>query len=134
MAPRRIAVEIELQDGTWFAFFDNAQEDGTVVTLPLRREVCPRCDGRGVHDHEAFSNGISAEDFAEDSEFAEAYWEGAYNVPCSECNGRNVVDVVDVEAIPAWLRPAYDAWERDDDAWQNELAHERSMRARGIQF
>ncbi len=36
-------------------------EDGT-IQLPSRVEVCPRCHGKGVHDHPAFSNGFCRDD------------------------------------------------------------------------
>jgi len=39
------------------------------------------------------ANGISAETFAEDPDFAEAYHRGDYNVPCYECDRRRVVPI-----------------------------------------
>lgn len=65
------------------------------LALPSKFEVCSRCEGRGVHDHDAFSNGISAEDFESDPDFRDDYLAGVYNVPCSVCGGLRVVPTVD---------------------------------------
>lgn len=67
------------------------------VTIPTMRIVCPRCDGSGVHDHPAFSNGITQDQFDEDPDFREEYMSGRYDVACEECKGRNVVDTPDRE-------------------------------------
>jgi hypothetical protein len=66
------------------------------ATVPARFEVCDRCEGRGTHDHPAFSNGITSSDFDEDPDFREDYMRGAYDVSCSECRGLRVVAVPDV--------------------------------------
>jgi len=59
--------------------------------LPGKYEVCDRCHGRGVHDRQAFSNGISSQDFMEDPDFAEDYFKGVYDVRCTVCGGKRVV-------------------------------------------
>ena len=46
------------------------------VEVSAHYEVCPRCDGRGKHDPEAFSQGFTALDFSEDPDFAEGYFAG----------------------------------------------------------
>jgi hypothetical protein len=56
--------------------------------------VCPTCDGRGVHVNPSIdAHGISADEFAEDPDFAEAYHKGVYDVSCYECNGASVIPV-----------------------------------------
>ena len=77
-------------------FLDGDGYDETTLRVPERFEVCDRCEGRGVHDHEAFSNGLTASDFDEDPDFREDYMRGAYDVRCSECGGQRVVAVPDV--------------------------------------
>jgi len=63
-----------------------------VADLPARYEVCGGCGGHGVHvDPSIDGRGLSAEDFAEDPDFEEAYFAGAYDVQCSECRGQRVV-------------------------------------------
>lgn len=71
------------------------------IIIPARWEVCPRCDGEGSHVNPSIDgHGLSSDDFAEDPDFAEAYFSGAYDVPCEECRGRRVVLVPD-ESDPA---------------------------------
>lgn len=79
------------------------------VKLPTYKIVCPCCHGKGVHDHPAFSNGISQDEFDEDPDFFEAYMEGRYDVPCEECNGNNVVDSVDTESLSEELKAEWEA-------------------------
>jgi RecJ-like exonuclease len=65
--------------------------------LPGKWEICPSCDGNGKHVNPAVDgHGISPEEFAEDPDFAEAYFGGVYDVRCDECGGDGKVRVVDV--------------------------------------
>ena len=70
-----------------------ADENDNII-LPAKNEVCGRCNGEGVHDHPAFANGLTWEDFAEDPDFYEEYRSGMYDVVCTECKGLRVVPVV----------------------------------------
>lgn len=78
------------------------------IELPTRWEVCDVCDGRGTHVNPAIDcNGLTAEDFAEDPDFADEYRSGMYDVPCNRCGGRTTVLVVDADAcapedLEAW--------------------------------
>ena len=103
----------------------------TEVKLPTTRIVCPRCRGTGVHDHPAFCNGFTSDEMQElGQDFQEDYMSGVYDVTCEDCNGANVVEVVDTER----LKPEHrDAWQSHCE-YQNELAMEKRMRAQGIQF
>lgn len=50
--------------------------------------ICPACHGEGTCVNPNIdSNGLSAEDFADDPDFAEAYMGGAYDVNCGACGG-----------------------------------------------
>jgi hypothetical protein len=72
--------------------------------------VCPVCDGNGSHVNPAIDcNGLTAEDFADDPDFAEDYFRGAYDQPCNRCGGRSTVRVLDRDACPADLLALYDA-------------------------
>lgn len=87
-------------------------EDGSYeeIELPTKMEVCPVCDGHGKHTNPGIdAHGISAQEFAEDPDFAEEYFSGTYDVTCYECHGRNVVPVVDEsrmtkDQITAWYK------------------------------
>ena len=56
--------------------------------------VCSVCRGKGSHVNPSIDdNGISGEDFYDDPDFAEAYFSGAYDVPCNNCGGKRVAPV-----------------------------------------
>jgi hypothetical protein len=100
------------------------------VRLPTRRIVCPRCDGKGTHDHPAF-NGFTQsdrEDWADD-DFMEEYRRGSYDVLCEECEGRNVVDEVDEERCDPAVLKLWAQWCRDGYEYRAECAAERRMGA-----
>lgn len=86
----------------------NENGEEITVTVPTRREVCGRCEGSGKHVNPSIDeHGISPEEFDEDPDFREAYFSGRYDVPCEECHGNNVVEVIDralctPEQIEAW--------------------------------
>lgn len=75
-----------------------------------KKVVCPSCRGRGKYVNPGIdSNGISANEFYEDPEFADAYFAGTYDVTCEECQGANVVDsFADPEVAERWKE-----WMRD---------------------
>ena len=74
-------------------------DNGDEVTYPKKKEVCPRCHGEGTHVNPAIDgNGISTDDECwQDDDFRSMYLSGGYDVPCVECGGKNVVDVLDEE-------------------------------------
>ena len=58
-------------------------------------EVCGRCEGRGSHDPEGFSQGFTSSEMAEmGDDFEEDYFAGKYDVPCKECKGRRVTPII----------------------------------------
>ncbi len=101
-------------------------DDGLEEQLPSKFIVCPTCDGRGTHVNPAIDDeGISAEQFDDDPDFADAYFSGRYDVMCFECGGNRVVPVPDEsrcssEQIGRW-RDRVD----DHDNYDAELAAER---------
>jgi hypothetical protein len=79
-------------------------EDGEPadVRLPARFEVCSRCQGHGKHDHPAFANGITSDEWNSpdwDDESRETYMRGGYDVRCEACRGERVVLTADEEAM-----------------------------------
>jgi len=61
-------------------------------TVPFEYKVCPTCRGTGtVVDPSVDERGIDPARFAGDPEFAEDYFGGAYDEPCPQCEGENVV-------------------------------------------
>lgn len=98
--------------------------------LPTKFEVCDRCRGTGKHDHPAFKNGFSREDFDEDPDFEEDYREGVYDVICSECHGNNVVPVVDEDRCDPKLMEKYYENLREERAFKREMDAERDAERR----
>tara|TARA_Y100000310_G_scaffold311232_1_gene357321 strand:- start:635 stop:949 length:315 start_codon:yes stop_codon:yes gene_type:complete len=70
------------------------------IELPWKWEVCDLCNGKGTHVNPSIdSNGLTAEDFAEDPDFQEDYFGGVYDQQCNECHGRSTVMVPNEEAM-----------------------------------
>lgn len=105
-------------------FLDSGQ-----IELPTMRIVCPSCDGTGKSS--SYLGAFTSDEFDNqfDPEEQEAYFAGAYDKVCDQCEGRNVIEVVNEDRIPAGLVAAYraqqDAEARDDA----EAAMERRMGA-----
>lgn len=109
----------------------NGEIDVGEVRLPAKYEVCGRCAGRGVHDHPAFSNGITSDEWHSpdwDDESRESYMRGDYDVPCSVCRGQRVVLVPDEDAFNAEQRAAWAAEQQLQAAMAAEAASERILR------
>ena len=50
--------------------------------------ICDRCQGHGKHDHPAFSNGFTSDEWERmDYEERDDYLSGVYDVQCEECSG-----------------------------------------------
>ena len=88
--------------------------DEKTLEIPTKKAVCPSCNGEGTE----LRGGLKGYAFTEsdreemgDIEFYEtmdAINEGRYDVTCSECNGRNVVDVADLEKMNDQDRKDYE--------------------------
>ena len=64
--------------------------------VPIHMQVCPTCDGRGKHVNPSIdANGLTADDFHEDPDFAHDYLSGKYDVLCYGCSGKRVVPICD---------------------------------------
>lgn len=99
---------------------DDGEE--TEHSLPAKMEVCSRCEGHGTHLNPSIGeHAYSAEEFAEsfDDEEQEEYFRhgGMYDVVCSECKGKNVVPIVNEDALNVEQKKIYDQWqEQEEDA------------------
>jgi len=107
--------------------WETAQQD-TDPEIPsevrFHFETCGRCEGRGRYVNPSIDgHGLSAEDFAEDPDFADAYFSGVYDITCNECQGRRVVPVPDDEAVMA----AYHKHLNYEAAYEAEIAAERRL-------
>lgn len=105
-------------------------DDDTQHSLPARWVICYACDGNGTHDHPAFADGISSEQFAEDEDFAKAYRAGRFDVSCDECGGAGKVREINEDALNAVQRGIFDRYceQMSDYArYDREAAYERKM-------
>jgi len=107
---------------------DEIEED---IEVPIKFEVCPTCDGKGTHVNPSIdSNGLTAEDFAEDPDFREDYFSGRYDVACYGCGGSNVVPTINGDYVDEETRKLLDKvqGQREADAeYEYQCARERAM-------
>lgn len=100
------------------------------VSLPAHRVVCPTCDGQGAHVNPAVDgHGLSHDDFAEDPDFAEAYFTGRYDVRCEECDGRNVIDEINWDALTEKMKDRVNRQREQETADEFGWRCERRMGA-----
>lgn len=86
----------------------------------MAREVCPTCDGTGttwhgrpVSDAVAFTQSEWGE---LDDDDRHGYMSGRYDGVCPDCNGKNVIEVIDEQATDPkvtamwndWIKSAYE--------------------------
>ena len=80
--------------------------------------ICPACQGDGTCVNPNIdSHGLTADDFAEDPDFAEDYINGIYNVDCAACGGSGKIR----ESVVADLDEAAadrDLAAREDGVWE----------------
>ena len=97
--------------------------------MPFKYGVCPVCRGKGTHVNPSIDcNGLTAEDFAEDPDFAEDYFSGSYDVQCNGCGGLRVVLAVDEPACGPTERLllAYaEEADREEAAYRRQVEAER---------
>jgi hypothetical protein len=62
--------------------------------------ICPACRGEGTCVNPNIdANGLSAEDFADDPDFADDYMSGAYDVTCAACHGSGKIKQSHVKTL-----------------------------------
>jgi hypothetical protein len=80
--------------------YDPEEDADIEYDVPVTFQVCDTCNGKGSHVNPSIDcNGLSREDFDEDPDFAEAYFEGQYDVPCYGCGGKRVTPEIDQDRI-----------------------------------
>ena len=117
----RMTGTIDLED-------DDGEEES--VTVRLKFEVCPTCEGQGKHVNPSIdSDGLTAEDFDDDPDFREDYFSGRYDVSCYECKGKRVVLELDRDNVDAAVLARIDSMLDDHAYYEAERAAERRMGA-----
>ena len=109
-------------------------EDGETVEskvrVPAEFAVCPSCDGKGTHVNPSIdASGLTAEDFAEDPDFRDEYFSGAYDVQCYTCHGKRVVPEPRLDNLPKDVRERVERHLREQQEWRAEARMERALGA-----
>ena len=101
-----------------------AQELG----LPTKKIVCLTCGGEGYCANPAIDgNGLSSDCFAENPDFAEDYFDGAYDTRCGTCDGYRVVDAIDLESCSAEQIEDYEEYQRNERESREIYEAEKQM-------
>jgi hypothetical protein len=116
------------QDHGVFTRFIEWMRDECGITVPTKFAVCGTCEGKGTHVNPSIdAHGIGADEWAEwDQEDREAYMRGRYDVRCYECNGRNVVTVLDTNRASPEMIKEWEQWERGH--WEAQAQYEAEQR------
>lgn len=109
-------------------------KEGEKVFLPTVRIVCPACDGYGTHERQDIDCSLIVDSYYEDGDYEalERYRNGAFDVPCTCCNGKNVIDEVDMEYFYDNYPELYEEmcdWDRAEAEDARYSAQERAMGA-----
>lgn len=105
-----------------FTFTDD-NDDEIETEIPAKYDVCGSCHGKGKHDHPAFSNGITADEWNGpdwDDESRESYMAGAYDVTCEECKGLRVILVPDEDRCDKAILKIYNDTMSQKARWDAE--------------
>lgn len=102
----------------------------TCIPFYVIREVCPTCGGKGTHVNPSIdAHGITAEEWDRDwsHEDRENYMSGMYDVTCYECNGNNVVLVIDETRANAELLKLFNDYCNEERNYRNTCDREQAM-------
>jgi hypothetical protein len=113
------------------AFVTTKKGNSFEVLLPAKRIVCWACEGAGTELRGGLKGAVISDENLADPDFRASYFGGDYDVPCSECKGRNVVDVVDEDALTKKMAERYWRAVEDKDASDRERAAEQRWFSRG---
>jgi len=102
--------------------YENDEGDEITLELPSKMEVCYDCEGHGMVLNEAmrYHAYTSEDEEFHDPEFREEYFKrgGIYDVVCPTCKGKNVLPVVNEEALNEKQKAdyaLYQEWKEDQD-------------------
>ncbi len=95
------------------------------VKLPSKVIVCPDCNGSGTELCGGLKGAVISDESLEDPDFCRSYFGGDYDVACSRCNGRNVIDAVDEERLSKKMLERYYRQVESDARYEAEERAER---------
>lgn len=97
-----------------------------VVELPARRIVCEFCDGEGTELRSSLKGCVISDENLEDEDFRRSYFGGEFDVSCSHCKGRRVLDVPDTDKMTVKMAERY--WRAVDDVMRSQAENEAEQR------
>jgi hypothetical protein len=99
-------------------------------SFPAKLELCSRCRGEGTHTNPSIDgNGITQSEMDELGEdFREDYMRGVYDVQCSVCKGKRVVEVPDISRWSFAQKRLYVLHLRAEREYAREDYSERYLR------
>jgi hypothetical protein len=116
--------------------FEFENDEGEIIQVPGKWEICGRCDGYGTHvNPNVDGNGITQDEMEElGPEFKEDYMSGVYDVQCEECHGTGKTFEIDLTRIPEKHKDDVHAYLDAEYEFRAEKAQEERLRRLGIQF
>ena len=106
-------------------FPDWAGDDA--IFVPGKMIVCPTCRGTGAMERQDLDMSRLTDSMLEygDLEGFEHYMKGGYDVICTECHGKNVVFVPNIDDLPEDVLEEIKEWEDSEREYRLEVAAER---------
>jgi hypothetical protein len=95
-------------------YVEHPDHDGSDhIWVPGQMIVCPTCQGTGSHVRHDLDDSALVDSMREDGdeEGLRAYFRGAFDERCTECDGENVVLAPYWESVPEWAQKAIESWE-----------------------
>jgi hypothetical protein len=118
-----------------FTYSNHRNGAETEISVPGKFVVCPTCNGTGTELCEGLRGvAFSPEQMDEDPDFRENYFGGRYDVACTECKGKRVVAAPDEDRMTKRERKLWTVTENAKFEYERELAYERQLRERGVQW
>ena len=119
--------EVEVSEG---------EDDGGVYldevdfTVHIHMGECEVCQGKGKYVNPSIdAGGLTYEDFANDPEFEEEYFRGAYDQVCEACGGKGKYPEIDRDKTPEWIVNLIDEREEEErrEAYSDRYTYMREM-------
>lgn len=96
------------------------------VELPSKRIVCDECGGEGTELRGSLKGHVVSDESLSDPDFRQSYFGGDYDVPCSCCEGKRVIDVVDEENLTPKMADRY--WRAVEDKRRSDAEYAAEQR------
>lgn len=106
---------------------EDVNEEG-VLHVHATYQVCSSCSGHGTHFRSDLDENNLIDNMREDgdNDGIEAYYEGAYDQVCDECQGKRVVENPN---LPEWAENLIDKWYESEREYRAICRAEQSVGA-----